>query len=58
MFDLGAKQYMVLSRITLGPVHVHASAADMVNDMLNQALRIDADTDNDSTPVPDNAVDR
>ena len=55
-FDLGDKQYVVLSRVTLGPVHVHASAADMVNDMLNQALQIDAD--NDSTRVPDNAVDR
>jgi hypothetical protein len=57
-FDLGTKQYLVLSRATLSPVHVHASAADMVNDMLNQALRIDADADNDSTRVPDNAVDR
>ena len=58
VFDLGAKQYVVLSRVTLGPVHVHASAADMVNDMLNQALRIDAEPDNDSTPVPDNGADR
>ena len=58
VFDLGAKQYVVLSRVTLSPVHVRASAADMVNDMLNQALQIDADADNDSTRVPDNAVDR
>jgi hypothetical protein len=58
VFDLGTKEYMVLSRVTLSPVHVHASAADMVNDMLKQALQIDAETDNDSTPVPDNAADR
>lgn len=58
VFDLSAKQYVVLSRVTLNPVHVHATAADMVNDMLNQALRIDTETGNDSTPVPDNAVDR
>jgi hypothetical protein len=40
-FNLEAKQYVVLSRVTLGPVHVHASAAEIVNDMLQQALRID-----------------
>ena len=57
-FDLSTKQYVVLSRVTLSPVHVHASAADMVNDMLNQALQIDADADHDSTRVSDNAVDR
>ena len=57
-FDLSTKQYVVLSRVTLSPVHVHTSAADMVNDMLNQALQIDADADHDSTRVSDNAVDR
>jgi hypothetical protein len=40
-FNLEAKQYVVLSRVTLGPVHLHASAAEIVNDMLQQALRID-----------------
>jgi hypothetical protein len=57
-FDLSTKQYVVLSRVTLSPVHAHTSAADMVNDMLNQALQIDADADLDSTRVSDNAVDR
>jgi hypothetical protein len=57
-FELGSKRYVVLSRVTLGPVHVHASAADMVNDMLNQALQLDADTGNDSPAVSDNAADR
>jgi hypothetical protein len=57
-FELGSKRYVVLSRVTLGPVHVHASAADMVNDMLNQALQLDAETGNDSPAVSDNAADR
>jgi hypothetical protein len=56
--DLGANQWVVLSRVTLTSVHVHASAADMVNDMLSQALRIDAEAANDSSPVSDNAIDR
>jgi hypothetical protein len=56
--DLGTKQYVVLSRSTLEPVHAFGSAAEMVNDMLNQALRIDLETDNDSKPIPNNAVDR
>lgn len=55
-FDLGSKQYVVLSRSTLQPVHTFGSAADMVNDMLNQALRIDFETDNDS--IPNDAVRR
>jgi hypothetical protein len=55
-FDLGSKQYVVLSRSTLEPVHAFGSAADMVNDMLNQALRIDFETEND--PIPNHAVDR
>jgi hypothetical protein len=55
-FDLGSKQYVVLSRSTLEPVHAFGSAADMVNDMLNQALRIDFEKEND--PIPDHAVDR
>jgi hypothetical protein len=55
-FDLGNKQYVVLSRSTLEPVHGFGSAADMVNDMLSQALRIDFETDND--PTPNRAVDR
>jgi hypothetical protein len=56
VFDLGNKQYVVLSRSTLQPVHAFGSAADMVNDMLNQALRIDFQTDNE--PTPDRAIDR
>jgi hypothetical protein len=56
VFDLGNKQYVVLSRSTLQPVHAFGSAADMVNDMLNQALRIDFQTDNE--PNPDRAIDR
>jgi len=55
-FDLGSKQYVVLSRSTLQPVHAFGSAADMVNDMLNQALRIDFETEN--APIPNHAVDR
>jgi hypothetical protein len=55
-FDLGSKQYVVLSRSTLEAVHSFGSAADMVNDMLNQALRIDFETEND--PIPNHAVDR
>ena len=56
VFDLGNKQYVVLSRSALQPVHAFGSAADMVNDMLNQALRIDFQTDNE--PTPDRAIDR
>jgi hypothetical protein len=55
-FDLGTKQYVALSRSTLAPVHAFGSAAEMVNDMLNQALRIDLGTDNDSKPIPNNAI--
>jgi hypothetical protein len=54
-FDLASKQYVVLSRSTLEPVHAFGSAADMVNDMLNQALRIDFETEND--PIPNHAAD-
>jgi hypothetical protein len=56
VFDLGAKQYVVLSRVTLGQVHVHSSAAEMVNDMLHQALRIDPERDHDSTPIVNDAT--
>ena len=55
-FDLGNKQYVVLSRSTLQPVHAFGSGADLVNDMLNQALRIDVETKHD--PIPNQAVDR
>lgn len=55
-FDLGTKQYVALSRSTLTPVHTFGSAGEMVNDMLNQALRIDLGTDNDSKPIPNNAI--
>ena len=57
-FALSAQQYVVLSRSTLEPVHAFGSAAEMVNDMLNQALRIDPQSDNDSKPIPKNAADR
>lgn len=57
-FDLGAKQYVVLSRVTLAPVHAFGSAAEMVNDMLQQALRIDPAPDNDSTPIVNDAAKR
>jgi hypothetical protein len=57
-FDLETKQYVVLSRSTLKPVHSFGSVAEMVNDMLKQALRIDLDGGTESTPVPNNAVDR
>jgi hypothetical protein len=55
-FDLGSKQYVVLSRSALKPVHAFGSAADVVNDMLNQALRIDLEPNTDS--IPNDAVDR
>jgi hypothetical protein len=55
-FDLGAKQYTVLSRVTLAPAHTFGSAAEMVNDMLQQALRIDPAPDNDSTPIVNDAA--
>jgi hypothetical protein len=51
-FDLGTKQSVVLSRATLKPVHSFGSAAEMVNDMLKQALRIDLDEDTETKPVP------
>jgi len=57
-FDLGTKQYVVLSRSTLDPVHSFGSVAEMVNDMLKQALRIDLDGETESTPVPNDAADR
>jgi hypothetical protein len=55
-FDLESNQFVVLSRSSLEPVHSFGSAAEMVNDMLKQALRITSDEDNDSPPVPNNAV--
>lgn len=57
-FALETKQYVVLSRSSLDPVHSFGSVAEMVNDMLKQALRIDLDGDPESTPVPNNAADR
>jgi hypothetical protein len=57
-FDLGTKRYVVLSRSTLDPVHSFGSVAEMVNDMLKQALRIDFDGETESTPVPNDAADR
>jgi hypothetical protein len=57
-FALETKQYVVLSRSSLDPVHSFGSVAEMVNDMLKQALRIDLDGDTESTPVPNNAADR
>jgi hypothetical protein len=58
VFDLETKQYVVWSRSALKPVHSFGSAAEMVNDMLNQALRIDSQPDIDSRPIPNQAVDR
>jgi hypothetical protein len=55
-FDLGTKQYVVLSRSTLEPVHAFGCAAEMVNDMLNQALRIDSEPDNGSTSIVNDAA--
>ena len=57
-FDLRTKQYVVLSRSALAPVHSFGSVAEMVNDMLKQALRIDLDGETESTPVPNDAADR
>jgi len=57
-FDLEKKQYVVLSRSTLKPVHSFSSVAEMVNDMLKQALRIELDGDTESTSLPNSAVDR
>jgi hypothetical protein len=58
VFDLETKHYVVLSRSTLKPVRSFGSVAEMVNDMLKQALQIDFDGDTESAPVPNNAVDR
>jgi uncharacterized protein YneR len=55
-FDLGAKRYVVLSRVALAPVHTFGSAAEMVNDMLQQALRIDPEPGNNSTPIVNDAA--
>lgn len=57
VFDLETKRYAVLSRSALKLVHSFDSAAEMVNDMLNQALRIDSQPEIDARPVPNNAVD-
>ena len=57
VFDLETKQYVVVSRSTLKPVHSFGSVAELVNDMLKQALQIDLDGDTESAPVPNNAVD-
>jgi uncharacterized protein YneR len=51
-FDLESSQFVVLSRSSLEPVHSFGSAAEMVNDMLRQALRISPDDDNGSPSVP------
>jgi uncharacterized protein YneR len=55
-FDLTSKQYVVLSRVTMQPVHRFGSAAEMVNDLLQQALRIDSETDSNSTPMVNDAA--
>jgi hypothetical protein len=49
VFDLESKQFAVLSRSTLEPVHTFGSAAEMVNEMLRQALGVDPDKN--SPPV-------
>ena len=55
-FDLESKQFTVLSRPTLEPVHFFGSAADMVNDMLAQALRIDPEPERSTSSIPGNSV--
>jgi hypothetical protein len=55
-FDLESNQFVVLSRSSLEPVHSFGSAAEIVNDMLSQALRISSDDDNDSPSVPSKTV--
>lgn len=57
-FDLESKQFVVLSRSTLEPVHSYGSAAEMVNDMLRQALRIDSDQSNASSSATDKTLKR
>jgi hypothetical protein len=57
-FDLESTQFVVLSRSSLEPVHSFGSAAEMVNDMLSQALRISSDDDNDSPSVPGKTINR
>jgi hypothetical protein len=57
-FDLESNQFVVLSRSSLEPVHSFGSAAEMVNDMLSQALRISSDDDNDSPSVPSKTINR
>jgi hypothetical protein len=57
-FDLESNQFVVLSRSSLEPVHSFGSAAEMVNDMLSQALRISSGDDNDSPSVPSKTVNR
>ena len=56
-FDLESNQFVVLSRSSLEPVHSFGSAAEIVNDMLSQALRISSDDDN-SPPVSSKTVSR
>ena len=55
-FDLESSQFVVLYRSSLEPVHSFSSAAEMVNDMLRQALRISPDDDNGSPSVPSKTV--
>jgi hypothetical protein len=57
-FDLESNQFVVLSRSSLEPVHSFGSAAEIVNDMLSQALRISSDDDNDSPSAPSKTVNR
>ena len=57
-FDLESNQFVVLSRSSLEPVYSFGSAADMVNDMLSQALRISSGDDNGSPSVPSKNVNR
>lgn len=44
-FELEAKQYVALARSTLEPIHCYASATEMVNDMLREALQIEQQDD-------------
>jgi hypothetical protein len=56
VFDLQSKRFAVLSRSTLEPVHSFSSAAELVNDMLAQALAISPEPEKDSPSVPGNTV--
>lgn len=55
-FDLECKRFVALSRSTMEPVHSFGSAAEMVNDVLRQALRMDSEEGSDSPSVPDRTI--